>query len=82
MTTTVMKMKFKKLKLRIEHYRDYKTKTFSNAKVSEYLLSKLPKKNISPFEQGFSHGVPWWGWGRHFDQNHQKLHENCKNSVF
>ena len=29
MTTTVMKMKFKKLKLRIEHYRDYKTKTFS-----------------------------------------------------
>ena len=28
MAATVMKMKFKKLKPRLEHYRDYKTKFF------------------------------------------------------
>ena len=31
---TVMKMKFKKLKTRIEHYRDYIAEAFSNAKFS------------------------------------------------
>ena len=50
MTATVMKIKVKKVKPRIEHYCDYKTKTFSNAKFSEYWLSKFPRENISPFE--------------------------------
>ena len=54
---TVVKMKFQKLKPRLEHW-DYKAQTFPNAKFSEYLLSKLPRENISPFEQGFSHGLP------------------------
>ena len=48
-TATVMKMKFKKLKPRIEHHRDYKAQTFSNAKFSEYLLSKLPQKKYQSF---------------------------------
>ena len=37
-------------------------------------------ENISPSDQGFPHKVCWWRG--HFDQNHKKLHENCKRSFF
>ena len=46
-TETILKIKSEKLKPRIEHYKDYKTKTLSNDKFREYLLSKLPMENIS-----------------------------------
>ena len=46
-TETILKIKSEKLKPRIEHYKDYKTKTFSNDKFREYLLSKLSMENIS-----------------------------------
>ena len=75
MTATVMKIKVKKVKPRIEHYCDYKTKTFSNAKFCEYWLSKFQEKilvllsRVSPTR---SLGEV----GRHCNQNHQKLLEN------
>ena len=35
----------------------------SNDKFREYLPSKLPMKNTSPFEQGSPYRVSWWGEG-------------------
>ena len=37
-------------------------------------------ENISPSDQGFPDKVCWRRG--HFDQNHKKLHENCKSSFF
>ena len=72
MTAIVMKMKFEKLKPRKEH--------LVLNKFREYLPSNLPMENIRPSDQGFLHKVCWWRG--HFDQNHKKLHENCKRSFF
>ena len=58
-TATILKIKFEKLKPRILHYRNYKTKTLPNYKFEEYLLSKLPIECISPSKQGFPHRVSW-----------------------
>ena len=80
MTATVMKMKFEKLKPRKEHLVTTKLNFFPMIKFREYLPSNLPMENISPSDQGFPHKVCWWRG--HFDQNHKKLHENCKISFF
>ena len=74
LTATISKTKSEKLKPRIEYYKDYKTKTFTNNKFKDYLLSELSMENTRPSEQGFPHSFLVRD---HFDQNHQKLHENC-----
>ena len=78
-TDTILKIRSEKLKPRIEHYQDYKTKSLSNDKFREYLLSKLPMENISTSLQGFTHRISWWG--NILTKISKILHENCKSSV-
>ena len=60
-TATILKIKLEKQNPEYNTIETIKLKLCPMIDLKEYLLSKLPMENISPSEQGFPHGVSWWG---------------------
>ena len=74
-TATILKIELEKQNPEYNTIETIKLKLCPMIDLKEYLLSKLPMENISPSEQGFPTNC------MKID-NHQKLYENCKSSVY